>query len=342
MTTDTGSDTVPGVEPSGEPVVVSGTRPTGELHLGHLHGALRVWLMLQQRYRCFFFIADWHALTTDYADSGNIQANVEEMVCDWLAIGLDPERAVIFRQSLVKQHAELNLILSMITPVPWLERNPVYKEQREQMRDRDLSTMGFLGYPVLQAADILMYKGTRVPVGIDQVPHIELAREIARRFNFLYGSVFPEPEPLLAEAPRIPGLDGRKMSKSYNNAVLLSDPPSEVDRKLSRMMTDPRRVRRNDPGDPKDCPAFVLHRIYCTSEEIEYVTAGCRSASIGCLECKKIMIKHVLEDLAPIRERRSHVGRGDVETALEQGTRAATEIAETTMREVRRAVGLAS
>jgi tryptophanyl-tRNA synthetase len=249
---------------------------------------------------------------------------------------------VIFRQSLVKQHAELNLLLSMMTPVPWLERNPVYKEQREQMRDRDLSTMGFLGYPVLQAADILMYKGTQVPVGVDQVPHIELTREIARRFNFLYGPVFPEPEPLLAEAPKIPGLDGRKMSKSYNNTVLLSDAPAEIDRKLSRMTTDTRRVRRSDPGEPEDCPAFVLHRVYSTPEELEQVSTGCRTAGIGCLDCKKIMIKHVLEELAPIQERRSRLKSGDVEVALEQGTRAAGEIAESTMREVRTAMGLAT
>lgn len=323
-------------------LVVSGARPTGQQHLGNLHGALRVWITLQGRYRCFFFVADWHALTTDYADSGAIGANVEEMVRDWLAVGLDPSRAVIFRQSLVREHAELYLLLSMITPAPWLERNPVYKEQRQQMPDRDLSTLGFLGYPVLQAADILMYKGTRVPVGTDQVPHIELSREIARRFNQLYGPVFPEPEALLAETPKIPGLDGRKMSKSYNNVVLLTDAPDDIDRKLSRMMTDPRRVRRSDPGDPNDCPAFVLHRVYSTPEEIDYVTAGCHSAGIGCLECKKIMIKHVLDDLEPIRERRGRLTADDVAGALDHGTRAAAQVAERTMAEVRGAVGLST
>lgn len=321
-------------------VVVSGSRPTGQQHLGHLHGALRVWLTLQERYRCFFFIADWHALTTDYADSQAIHANVEEMMRDWMAVGLDPSRAVIFRQSLVKEHAELYLLLSMITPVPWLERNPVYKEQRQQMPDRDLSTLGFLSYPVLQAADILMYKGMRVPVGVDQVPHIELSREIARRFNQLYGGVFPEPEALLAETPKIPGLDGRKMSKSYNNAVLFTDLPDDVDRKLSRMITDPRRARRSDAGEPNDCPAFVLHRVYSTPEEIEYVVAGCRSAGIGCLECKKIMIRHVLDDLEPIRERRERLTSEEISAALDQGTRVAAEVAGRTMAEVREKVGL--
>jgi tryptophanyl-tRNA synthetase len=322
------------------PIVVSGARPTGRQHLGNLHGALRVWLELQNRYRCFFFVADWHALTTDYADSRAIAGSVGEMVRDWLAVGLDPSRVVIFQQSLVKEHAELQLLFAMITPVPWLERNPVYKEQRQQMSDRDLSTLGFLGYPVLQAADILVYKGTRVPVGVDQVPHIELAREIARRFNQLYGPVFPEPEALLSQCPKIPGLDGRKMSKSYNNVVLLSDAPEDIDGKLSRMMTDPRRVRRTDPGEPDDCPAFVLHRVYSTPAEIDYVTKGCRSAGIGCLECKKIMIKHVLAELGPIRVRRAALREEEVRGVLEAGTAAAREAAAHTMAEVRAAVGL--
>jgi tryptophanyl-tRNA synthetase len=321
-------------------IVVSGARPTGRQHLGNLHGALRVWLALQHEYRCFFFVADWHALTTDYADSRSIAASVTEMARDWLAVGLDPKRVVIFQQSLVKEHAELYLLFAMVTPVPWLERNPVYKEQRQQIADRDLSTVGFLSYPVLQAADILMYKGARVPVGVDQVPHVELAREIARRFNQLYGPVFPEPEALLSKSPKIPGLDGRKMSKSYNNVVLLTDPPADVDAKLSRMMTDPRRVRRTDPGEPNDCPAFVLHQVYCTPEEIEYVTKGCRTAGIGCLECKKIMIKHVVAELEPIRERRAALREEDVEGVLEAGTRAARDVAVRTMDEVRSAVGL--
>jgi tryptophanyl-tRNA synthetase len=339
--TGTTADRPPAAVPAAAPVVVSGARPTGQLHLGNLHGALRVWLNLQTHYRCFFFVADWHALTTDYADAQGLAQSVEDMIRDWLAIGLDPSRVVIFRQSLVIEHAELHLLFSMITPVPWLERNPVYKEQREQMVDRDLSTLGFLGYPVLQAADILMYKGTRVPVGIDQVPHVELTREIARRFNQFYGTVFPEPEALLADTPKIPGLDGRKMSKSYNNAVMLSDAPEDIDRKLSRMMTDPRRARRTDPGDPKDCPAFVLHRAYSTPDEIDYVSKGCRSASIGCLDCKKIMIKHVLDDLEPIRDRRARLSTEEVRAALDEGTRAARTVARATMEEARSAIGLA-
>jgi tryptophanyl-tRNA synthetase len=338
--TSTSPQTSSPASPSGPEVVVSGARPTGQLHLGNLHGALQVWRSLQSEHRCLFFVADWHALTTDYADVRDLQASVREMVRDWLAIGLDPERVTIFQQSLVKEHAELQLIFSMITPVPWLERNPVYKEQREQLNDRDLSTLGFLGYPVLQAADILVYKGTHVPVGIDQVPHIELTREIARRFNQLYGAVFPEPQSLLAETPKIPGLDGRKMSKSYNNTVLLSDSPEDVDRKLSRMATDPRRVRRHDAGDPKDCPAFILHRVYSTPEELEYVTNGCRTAGIGCLDCKKIMIKHVLAELAPIRERRAQLTTHDVDAVINAGTETARGIARSTMNEVRAAVGL--
>jgi tryptophanyl-tRNA synthetase len=223
--------------------IVSGARPTGRQHLGNYHGALKHWLKLQDTHRCLFFVADWHALTTDYAKPEAIVENTMEMVLDWLAVGLDPARCVMFQQSAVKEHAELFLILGMLTPVPWLERTPTYKEQREQLVDRDLSTYGFLGYPVLQAADILMYKATSVPVGADQVPHVELTREIARRFNHVFGETFPEPQALLAAAPRIPGLDGRKMSKSYNNAVYLTEPAADVEKKLSRMVTDPRRAR---------------------------------------------------------------------------------------------------
>jgi tryptophanyl-tRNA synthetase len=283
--------------------IVSGTRPTGRLHLGHLHGALKNWIRLQDKYRCFFFVADWHALTTDYVSPQGIRGNTLEMVIDWLGIGLDPDRCVIFRQSSIKEHAELHLLLSMITPVPWLERNPTYKEQMNEMVGKDLSTYGFLGYPVLQAADIMMYRAHKVPVGVDQAPHVELTREIVRRFNQVYRPIFPEPDVLLTETQKLPGLDGRKMSKSYNNAVFLSDSPKEIDQKLSRMMTDPARVRRNDPGEPEKCPAFNLHKIYCTPQEIKEVSQGCRSASIGCLDCKKVMIKHVISDLEPYREK---------------------------------------
>jgi len=322
--------------------IVSGARPTGRLHLGHLHGALKNWVELQRNYRCFFFVADWHALTTDYASPQGIRQSAREMVMDWLSVGLEPDRCVIFRQSSVIEHAELHLLLSMITPVPWLERNPTYKEQIRELAGKDLSTYGFLGYPVLQAADIVMYKANRVPVGVDQAPHVELTREIVRRFNQIYRPVFPEPEVLLTETQRLPGLDGRKMSKSYNNAVFLSDAPEEIDKKLSRMMTDPARVRRQDPGEPEKCPAFQLHKIYCTPDEIDYVSQGCRTAGIGCLECKKVMIKHVIDDLAPFREKRAkYEGRpSDAEDILASGSHTAQQKASETMDEVRAAVGL--
>jgi tryptophanyl-tRNA synthetase len=323
-------------------IIVSGARPTGRLHLGHLHGALKNWIRLQENYRCYFFVADWHALTTDYATPQGIRQSTIEMVMDWLSIGLDPARSVIFRQSRVKEHAELHLIYSMITPVPWLERNPTYKEQIKELTGKDLSTYGFLGYPVLQAADITIYKANKVPVGVDQAPHVELTREIVRRFNQLYRPVFPEPEVLLTETQKLPGLDGRKMSKSYGNAVFLSDPPEEIDKKLSRMMTDPARVKRTDPGEPEKCPAFELHKIYCTPEEIEFVSNGCRSAAIGCLECKKVMIKHVIEDLAPFREKRAQLEKKPevVEEILQAGHEAAQEKASETMSEVRETLGL--
>ena len=323
-------------------IIVSGARPTGRLHLGHLHGALKNWNRLQEDYRCYFFVADWHALTTDYATPQGIRQSTTEMVMDWLSVGLDPARSVLFRQSQVKEHAELHLIYSMITPVPWLERNPTYKEQLKELTGKDLSTYGFLGYPVLQAADITIYKANKVPVGVDQAPHVELTREIVRRFNQLYRSIFPEPEVLLTETQKLPGLDGRKMSKSYGNAVFLSDPPEEIDRKLSRMMTDPARVKRTDPGEPEKCPAFQLHKIYCTPEEIEFVSAGCRTAGIGCLECKKVMIKHVIEDLVPFREKRAQLEKtpGVVEEVLQAGHEAAREKASETMSEVRETLGL--
>jgi tryptophanyl-tRNA synthetase len=337
-------------EAPGKRRVVSGFRPTGRLHLGHLHGALRNWIRLQHEAECFFFIADWHALTTGYEDTSGIVQSSHDMLVDWLAAGLDPTKVVVFRQSAVKEHAELHLLLSMIVPTPWLLRNPTIKEQARELglvSSDDEASMaqvnyGLLGYPILQSADILLYKAHGVPVGIDQVPHLELTREVARRFNRIYGEVFREPEALLTESPKIPGTDGRKMSKSYNNAVFLSDSAAEIDAKLSRMMTDPRRVRRNDPGDPEVCPAFNLHRIYCTPEEIEYVSTGCRTAGIGCLECKKVMIKHVVADLEPIRARRAELEKdpGAVADVLEAGNRAARAEAERTMAEARSAMKL--
>ena len=327
---------------SGRRVIVSGARPTGRLHLGNYQGALKNWLRLQASDQCLFFVADWHALTTDYAETETLRENTLEMVLDWLALGIDPERSVVFQQSAVQEHAELFLVLAMLTPIPWLERNPTYKEQRDALEGRDLSTLGFLGYPVLQAADVLIYKATAVPVGIDQAPHIELAREIARRFNALFGPIFPEPQTLMTEVPKLAGTDGRKMSKSYGNAVYLTEDPAEIDRKLSRMVTDPRRARRTDPGEPADCPAYVsFHRTYCTPEELAWQEAGCRTASIGCLECKKVMIKHVLQELEPVRERRARLRPDDAWAALEAGNARARAIARATMAEVRGAVGLA-
>jgi tryptophanyl-tRNA synthetase len=330
--------------------IVSGSRPTGRLHLGHLLGALTNWRRLQEQAECFFFVADWHALTTGYKDTGGIRASTRDMVLDWLAIGLDPQRVVLFVQSAVKEHAELHLLLSMIVPTPWLLRNPTIKEQARELgliSGEDPAEMsqlnyGLLGYPVLQSADILLYRARGVPVGIDQVPHVELTREVARRFNHLYAEVFPEPEALLTDTPKIPGTDGRKMSKSYNNAVFLDEPEADVAAKLGRMATDPRRVRRTDPGDPADCPAFNLHRIYCTPEEIEYVTRGCQTAGIGCLDCKKVMIKHVLAELAPIRARRAELARrpATVDEVLEHGNASARHVAEQTMAAVRAAMHL--
>jgi len=328
--------------------IVSGSRPTGRLHLGHLLGALTNWLRLQDQAECFFFVADWHALTTGYQDTSGVRPSTREMVLDWLAIGLDPGKVVLFVQSAVKEHAELHLLLSMIVPTPWLLRNPTIKEQARELGlisgedDSEMAQLnyGLLGYPVLQAADILLYRARGVPVGIDQVPHLELTREVARRFNRLYAEVFPEPEALLTETPKIPGTDGRKMSKSYNNAVYLNESDKEVEAKLSRMATDPRRVRRTDPGDPADCPAFNLHRIYCTPDEIAYVTHGCRTAEIGCLDCKKVMIKHVLAALAPIRARRAELEQRPqvVDEVLDDGNARARTEAEQTMIQVREAM----
>jgi tryptophanyl-tRNA synthetase len=328
-------------------IVVSGARPTGRQHLGNYHGALKNWLRLQDEHRCFFFVADWHALTTDWAAPEALEENTVEMVLDWLAVGLDPARATLFQQSAVKEHAELYLLLGMLTPVPWLERNPTYKEQRAELQDRDLSTYGFLGYPVLQAADILMYKAGAVPVGIDQAPHIELTREIARRFNQFYPSrkrtyVFPEPQPLLTPSPKLPGTDGRKMSKSYNNYILLSDPEPVVRQKLKTMVTDPARVRRTDPGNPHICPVFAVHKIFSDQKIIQDVEAGCTTAGIGCIECKGWAADGLLETLAPMQERRKKYEANPklAWDILEAGSARARKTAERTMQEVRAAMGM--
>ena len=321
--------------------VLSGMRPTGRLHLGHLFGALDNWRTLQEQYECFFFIADWHALTTDYADPSQIKAYSIEVTLDWLAAGLDPRKATFFVQSHLPEHAELHLLFSMFTPLAWLERVPTYKEQREQITDKDLGTYGFLGYPLLQAADILIYKAHYVPVGVDQVPHVELTREVARRFNFLYRPVLVEPEALLTEFPKIPGTDGRKMSKSYDNAIFLSDSAEQITAKINPMITDPARKRRNDPGDPEVCPVYDLHKVFTPKAEREsYIVPGCTTARIGCLDCKQMLLKHALPVLRPISERRAELAR-DPDTVLEileEGTGRAKKVASETLRETKEAM----
>ncbi len=322
--------------------VLSGMRPTGKLHLGHLHGALENWKALQDRYECFYFVADWHALTTEYKEPQVLKDYIGEMVLDWLAVGLDPDRSVLFVQSWVKEHAELHLLFSMITPLGWLERNPTYKEQQEELKEKDLGTYGFLGYPVLQAADILIYKAEFVPVGKDQLPHVELCREIARRFNYLYGETFPEPQALLTESPYIPGTDGRKMSKSYNNAIYLSDPPEVVSQKISVMFTDPQRGRRTDPGRPELCPVFALHKLYSPGEKQSEIDQECRKAGIGCVDCKRILTGNLLQALSPLQEKRSRLldRKDEVRQILVEGSQRARQVAQETMEEVRRAMAL--
>jgi tryptophanyl-tRNA synthetase len=325
--------------------VLSGMRSTGKLHVGNYVGALDNWVRMQDEYECFFCVVDWHALTTDYADTSQVKQNSVEVALDWLAAGLDPKKAVIFIQSHVPAHAELHLLLSMITPLGWLERVPTYKEQRENIKDKDLGTYGFLGYPVLQAADILMYKADVVPVGEDQVAHIELTREIARRFNGFYGkrgNVFPEPQVLLTRAPKLPGTDGRKMSKSYGNAILLTDPEPVVRQKLKTMVTDPARVRRSDPGNPDVCPVGDLHKIFSDRATMEKVNVGCRSAGIGCIECKSWAADALVQLLSPMQERRKKFEENPrlAWDILEAGSERARKVAAVTMDGVRDAMGM--
>jgi len=397
----------------GQPMrVLSGMRPTGRLHLGHYHGVLKNWLKLQSEYDCFFFVADWHALTTHYEDPHIIQESVWDMVVDWLAAGVDPNNATLFIQSRIPAHAELHVLLSMITPLSWLERVPSYKDQQLQLGDRDLSTYGFLGYPLLQSADILIYRAGIVPVGEDQVAHVELTREVARRFNHLYGRepgyeqraeeaikkmgkknaklyrelrtaymeqgdrealstarallerqknialgdkerlfgflegggkiILPEPQALLTHAPKMPGLDGRKMSKSYDNVISLRESPAEVEKKIRTMPTDPARVHRTDPGNPDKCPVWDFHLVYSDQEKKEWVQNGCRSAKIGCLECKQPIIDAVLTELKPMQERAAEFSRDPlaVKNIIAVGTKRAQEAAEDTLAEVRAAIGL--
>jgi tryptophanyl-tRNA synthetase len=392
--------------------VLSGMRPTGRMHIGHYHGALRNWVRLQEEHECLFFVADWHALTTHYESSEVIEDSVWDMVVDWLAAGLDPNRCTIFIQSRVPEHAELTLLLGMITPVGWLERVPTYKDQQQRLADKDLSTFGFLGYPLMQGADILIYRANMVPVGEDQVSHLELVRELARRFNHIYGRepgfedkakagvkklgsrkakryeelrtayqeqgdaaaleaaralledtqnlslgdrerlfgylegsrrvILPEPQPLLTATPKVPGLDGQKMSKSYGNAIMLREDPAEVTRKIRTMQTDPARVRRTDPGNPENCPVWPLHRIYSDSATQDWVVKGCTTAGIGCLECKQPVIDGVLAEQAPMRERAQKYLDDPqlVRNIVADGCERARKLAEETMADVREAMGL--
>jgi tryptophanyl-tRNA synthetase len=325
--------------------VLSGMRSTGKLHLGNYVGALANWVGMQDQYECFFMVADWHALTTDYADTSRIKENSLEVALDWLAAGLDPGKSVIFIQSHVPAHAELHLLFSMITPLGWLERVPTYKEQRENIKDKDLGTYGFLGYPVLQAADILVYKADFVPVGEDQVAHVELTREVARRFNGFYGTkkeVFPEPQSLLTPAPRLPGTDGRKMSKSYGNTILLTDREPVVRQKLKTMVTDPARVRRSDPGNPDVCPVGDLHKIFSSKDTMAKVNEGCRSAGIGCIECKGWAADALVSILNPMQQRRKKYEDNPrlAWDILEAGSAKARDVADATMREARAAMGM--
>lgn len=322
--------------------ILSGMRPTGKLHLGNLHGALSNWIALQNHgdYECYYFVADWHALTSDYANTDEIRANTIDMVIDWLAAGLDPEKSTLFIQSTIKEHAELFLLLSMITPLAWLERNPTYKEMKEELSQQDLSTFGFLGYPVLQAADIIMYKAFGVPVGVDQLPHVELTREIARRFNFLYGEIFPIPEPLLTEVPKLLGIDGRKMSKSYDNSIFMSDRGDVLKKKVAAMFTDPQRQRKSDPGRPELCNVFTFHQLYSSSKDVAEIPTACRSASIGCTECKRRLAAAVEEGMRPVHERRDYylAHPEEARAIIEDGNRRAAGIAKATLTEVREAL----
>jgi tryptophanyl-tRNA synthetase len=324
------------------PVVVSGMRPTGRLHIGHLHGALANWVRLQAEARCFFFSADWHALTTNYHDTAVVKASEREMFVDFIAAGIDPEKSTLFIQSQVKEHAELFLLLGMITPLGWLERSPSYKEIREQITDRDLALYGFLGYPVLQTADVVLYKANRVPVGVDQVPHIELAREIVRKFNFHYGEVFPEPQALLTEAAKVVGTDGRKMSKSYGNTIELGESAESTTKKIMGAVTDPARKRRQDPGNPDVCGIYYLHKIYSDAETVQWVDVNCRSAGIGCVDCKRKLLEKLAPDQERLRERREALlaRPRDLDDLVQLGIARARQVAARTMDEVRTAMKL--
>ncbi|HHW49286.1 MAG TPA: tryptophan--tRNA ligase [Clostridiaceae bacterium] len=322
-------------------VILSGMRPTGSLHLGNYFGALENWIKLQEEYKCFFFVADWHALTTGYEDTSEIKNNINEVVIDWLSAGLDPEKCTIFLQSSIKEHAELHLLFSMITPSSWLFRCPTYKDQIAQIKDKNITTYGFLGYPCLMTADILIYKADFVPVGEDQLPHLELAREIARRFNYLYKEVFPEPQPLLTKAKVLPGLDGRKMSKSYGNTIALSDDPDTIRKKVSSMITDPARIRKDDPGHPEVCAVYAFHKVF-NEEEVPEIEQQCRGGKIGCVQCKRNLANKVVEYMTPIYEKRQELLKnpGIIREVIENGNENARKVARKTMEDVRKAMDI--
>ncbi len=324
-----------------KPRVLSGMQPSGLMHLGNYLGALENWKLLQERHDCFFFVADWHALSTNYADTSRLKEFVGELVIDWLAAGIDPNRSTVFIQSRVPDHAVLHLLFSMMIPVSWLERNPTYKEKQEEIKEKDLSTYGFLGYPVLQAADILLYKPDFVPVGKDQLPHLELTREVARRFNDIYKQpVFPEPKEYLTKFPKVLGTDGRKMSKSYGNTINLSDREPVVRQKLKTMVTDPARVRRTDPGNPDLCPVYDFHKIYSPSAVQDQINRDCRSAAIGCIDCKKQVADRMVEAMTPMWESRARLVErpGHVEEIVAEGSRRAAAVAHRTLEEVNAAM----
>ena len=320
--------------------VVSGMRPTGRMHLGHFHGALKNWIAVSQKAECYFFSADWHALTTDYKDPSRIAASQREMFADWIAAGLDPARCTFFIQSQVKQHAELFLLLGMVTPIGWLERVPTYKELQEQLREKDLANYGFLGYPALQTADVAVYDADAVPVGQDQVSHLEFARELVRRFNHLYGNVLVEPHAYLTEVPKILGLDGRKMSKSYGNAIELGEEADSARKRVMVAVTDPARKRRTDPGNPEVCPIFYLHKAYSPKATVELVDRECRTAGIGCVDCKKMLLESLLPALDRHREARAKLSAAHVDELVQLGTAKARTVAEHTMERVRAAMKL--
>ena len=323
--------------------VLSGMQSSGKLHLGNLLGALENWVTMQGEYDCYYFVADWHSLSSNYEDTKSLNDNLVDIGVNWLAAGLDPEKSTLFIQSLVPQHAVLSLLFSMITPIPWLERVPSYKEKLENVKDRNLYTHGFLGYPVLQAADIVLYQADLVPVGIDQLPHLELTREIVRHFHELYGDkVFTEPQPKMAQVKKLPGLDGRKMSKSYNNAIYLADTPDERAKKVSMIVTDPGRVRRTDKGDPEVCNVYAFHKVFTSGERIPEIESDCRSATIGCVDCKKELSGNLATYMAPFDERRAGLltKGADVIEILREGSKKAEAVARETLGRAEKAMGL--